>query len=161
MVHKLFCSCMVGQSPILLLHNWHRLELAPSYHQISRILIHTSVPGLIIIVTIKNTILVSNICTQITPKGTRVIIGSMNMGYDIYVTSGVFRISKRGGQMFVLATSAHTKEGAKPSFPIFLLCQKNFFWPWPIWPRGKYATVCDTARIHTGNLFHHKHVQFL
>ena len=40
--------------------------------------------------------------------------------------SGVFRISKRGGGKFLLATSAHTKGGAKPSFPIFLVCQKKF-----------------------------------
>ena len=41
------------------------------------------------------------------------------------VNSGVFRIPKRRAKRW-LATSAHTK-GAKPSFPIFLLCKKNFF----------------------------------
>ena len=37
-----------------------------------------------------------------------------------------------------------TQGGAKPSFPIFLLCKKKKFLakggPWPIWPKGKYAT---------------------
>ena len=42
--------------------------------------------------------------------------------------SGIFRISKRGAK-FSLATSAHTKGGAKPSFPIFVVCQKKFFLP--------------------------------
>ena len=45
---------------------------------------------------------------------------------DCWEDSGVFRISKRGAK-FSLATSAHTKGGAKPSFPIFLVCQKKFF----------------------------------
>ena len=40
--------------------------------------------------------------------------------------SGVFRISKRGGGKFLLATSAHTK-GGKPSFPIFLVYVKKKF----------------------------------
>ena len=35
---------------------------------------------------------------------------------------------QKGGAKFSLATSAHTKGGgAKPSFPIFLVCKKNFF----------------------------------
>ena len=34
---------------------------------------------------------------------------------------------QKGGAKFSLATSAHTKGGAKPSFPIFLVCQKKFF----------------------------------
>ena len=60
-------------------------------------------------------------------------------------SSGVFRISKRGGPnfRFSLATSAHTKGGAKPSFPIFLVRQKNFFLakggPWHNGP-PKYAS---------------------
>ena len=40
--------------------------------------------------------------------------------------SGVFRISKRGGPNFLLATSSHTKGGAKPSFPIFLVCPPKY-----------------------------------
>ena len=63
--------------------------------------------------------------------------------FPVVVISGVFRSSKRGAKC-LLATSAHTK-GGKPSFPIFLVCQKKIFGqrgPWPIWPRGKYATGC-------------------
>ena len=55
----------------------------------------------------------------------------------IVASSGVFRISKRGAKCS-LDTSAHTKGGAKPSFTIFLLCQKKKFLakggPWPNGP---------------------------
>ena len=52
-----------------------------------------------------------------------------------FKTSAVFSHShpvaylgfQKGGAKFSLATSAHTKGGAKPSFPIFLVCQKKFF----------------------------------
>ena len=50
---------------------------------------------------------------------------------------------KRGGGKFSLATSAHTKGGAKPSFPIFLVCKKKFFFAkGGAWPNGppKYAS---------------------
>ena len=58
------------------------------------------------------------------------------------IHSGVFRISKRGGQIFAGHYCSH-KWGAKPSFPIFFTMSKKNFGPrgpWPIWPRGKYAT---------------------
>ena len=51
---------------------------------------------------------------------------------------------RKGGAKFSLATSAHTKGGAKPSFPIFLVCQKKFFLAkggaMAQWPPPKYAT---------------------
>ena len=44
------------------------------------------------------------------------------------LSSGVFRISKRGAK-FSLATSAHTKEGATKFFQFFFNVKKKIFWP--------------------------------
>ena len=50
-----------------------------------------------------------------------------------------------GEAKFSLGTSAHTKERAKLHFSYGekqkKICQRG---PWPIWPRGKYATDRDT-----------------
>ena len=43
------------------------------------------------------------------------------------------------------------KGGAKPSFPTNIFLAKGG--PWPIWPRGKYATACQKLYdIQQGNL---------
>ena len=58
---------------------------------------------------------------------------------------------QKGGAKFSLAASAHTK-GAKPSFPIFLVCEKKNFWPkgghGPMAP-PKYATA---RGVYTGGV---------
>ena len=50
----------------------------------------------------------------------KLIHGVLDVTLNLSVVSGVFRISKRGGQIFV-ATSAHTKKGANQVFQFFLM----------------------------------------
>ena len=68
------------------------------------------------------------------------------------LTSGVFRISKSGAK-YLLDTSAHTKGGAKPSFPIFLLCKKKIVWPkgghGPMAPLNTPLVLTTSSCCHT------------
>ena len=63
---------------------------------------------------------------------------------------------QKEGAICLLATSAHTK-GGQTKFSNFFSMSTNIFLakggPWPIWPRGKYATACQKLYdIQQGNL---------
>ena len=65
------------------------------------------------------------------------IIAHQNLQTYLAAPVAYLEFQKRGGK-YSLATSDHTRERGKPSFPIFVLCKKTFV--------AKGGTMADLAK---------------